>query len=204
MEKINGILTNKIILLEKRVDLLEKQDNIKNERIAQLTDTVVNVQRALNSIDAKERARNVIVSGLTEEDIVIDEMTLSGDTEKMMYIFGKIGIDKRFLNNPAVLQRIGRDSNGEKRRYLKIVLKDYETRETVIKNAPKLKNLGEPINKIYINRDTHPVYQKEHQRLRMKFNELKRRQDIDPESVKLLKGVLMVNDITVDRNVFLK
>ena len=203
MEVMNKNLTAKVALLEKRVNILEKEDNIKNERIMQLTDTVVNMQRALNSIDAKDRAKNVIVSGLLEEDMLVGQVFLSGDMAKMKFIFEKIGIDQGILNGVS-MNRIGNDINAEKRRFLKITLKDYESREQIIKNAPKLKDVDEALRKIYINRDTHPVYQREYQRLRKKFNDLKNGDEYEPGAVKLVKGVLTINDEIVDRNIFLK
>ena len=198
---INTALSVKIISLEKRVDTLEKE---KNGRILQLTDTVVNMQRALNSIDSKDRANNVIMLGLTEEDMTVDGILLSGDAEKIKFIFRKINIGENII--PSTSQRIGRDINGEKRRALKIIFKDYDTREIIMENAWKLKAFGNPLDKVYINRDTHPVYQKENQRLRKKFNDLKKRADLqqEPNRVKLTKGLLTLDDVTIDRNIFLK
>ena len=89
---------------------------------------------------------------------------------------------ENIINLPSTSQRIGRDINGEKRRALKIILKDYDTREIIIENARKLKALGDPFDKVYINRDTHPVYQKENQLLRKKFNDLKKRADLQQEN----------------------
>ena len=84
-------------------------------------------------------------------------------------------------------------------------MENNEIREVVMKEAPKLKDLPEPLKRIYMNRDIHPVYQKESQRLRKKFNDLKKdpQHQQNPGSVKLVKGILSVNDITVDKNMFL-
>ena len=82
--------------------------------------------------------------------------------------------------------RIGKQA-GEKRRMLKIVLKSYNTREIIMSHAPKLKDAAEPWEKIYINRDTHSVYSKEHQRIRKRFKELKKRSDLQhTDAVKLV------------------
>ena len=50
-----------------------KGDEIKDEKISVLTETIVNMQRALNSIDSKDREKNIIVSGLTEDVMTIDD-----------------------------------------------------------------------------------------------------------------------------------
>ena len=199
---VNVNLSKKIVSIEKRADILEKEDSIKTERISQLTNTVMNMQQALNSIDKQHRAKNIIITGMTEEDITIDGGLLAGDVDKIKYIYRKIGISEDIINQQYTFERIGKET-GEKLRALKIILKDYTTRETIIKNAPRLKDLGVPLNKVYINRDTHPVYRKEYQRLRKKFNDLKNRPDLPDGSVKLVKGELIVNDTIVDRNMFL-
>jgi chaperonin cofactor prefoldin len=203
LTQLTEIFTTKINALEKRVDILEKEDSLKSEKISILTSTVTNMQRVINSIDSKERSKNIMISGLSEEDIRTDTALLPNDLSKVNLIFKKIGIDDTIINNASQLQRIGKDPNNEKRRFLKVTLPDYNTREQIIKNAHNLKNLNEPWNKIFINRDNHPVYQKEHHRLRKKFNELKRNLS-NAEDVKLLKGELIVDGVVVDRNLFLK
>ena len=202
VDTLNITMSNKITSLEKRIDILEKEDTNKSEQIAQLTDTVTNIQRALNTIDSKERSKNIIIWGLTEDAITIDGVTLSNDMAKTKFIFKTIGLSESVTELPFTLHRIGKET-GEKRRSLKIILKDNKIREIIMKNAPKLKNLSAPLNKIYINRDTHPVYQKEHQRLRRKCNELKKQRQ-DPENVKLIKGELTVDGVMIDKNIFLK
>ena len=144
------------------------------------------MQRSLNAIDSKERANNIIISGMTENEIKTVDSSLYEDVAKIKMLFQKIGITGDIPKLPFTAQRIGKET-GEKRRMLKVVLKDYDTREVIISNASKLKKLVAPWNKMYINRDTHPVYNKEHQRLQKKFNELKKRPDLqNPDSVKLI------------------
>ena len=76
----------------------------------------------------------------------------------------------------------------------------------MIKNAPKIKRLDKPWNNVYINRDNHPVFHKESQRLRKKMNDLRKLPEFQENSknrVKIVKGVLQADGITVDKNVFL-
>ena len=74
----------------------------------------------------------------------------------------------------------------------------------MMKNTPKLKNMSEPLNKVYINRDTHPVYLNERKRLQKKINDLRRHQNMEnPENITLQKGLLKINGSIVDRNIFL-
>ena len=41
------------------------------------------MQKALNSIDSRERSRTIIRSGLSEEDLVVSANNISGDAEKI-------------------------------------------------------------------------------------------------------------------------
>ena len=203
IDKISNTFSKKIASLEKRADIFEKSLSIKNERISQLTNTAINMQQALNSIDTQQRAKNVIMTGLTEEDILIDGVMVTGDVNKIKSIFKKIEISDDVIQQDCIFERIGKET-GENRRAIKITVRDNKARETIIKNAPKLKSLNVPLSKIYINRDTHPVYRKEHQRLRKKLNELRKRPDLqETGQVKIIKGELIVNDVTIDRNIFL-
>ena len=162
---------NKITSLEKRIELLEKEDQIKDEKITVLTTIVTNMQRALNSIDSKDRQNNLIVSGLTENVMELnDGNLLTDDSEKINYLLNRLGIEKEIHGFTTL--RIGKETI-QKRRMLKLIVKDNKSREVIMKNSFKLKDCEEPFSKVFINRDNHPVYQKEHMRLRKKFRELK-------------------------------
>ena len=169
--------------------------------MSRIKDTMINMQRALNSVDSKERSRNIIVAGLPEDDITTNNVSYSGEKNKIAFLLEKMGLDTNLVEDPTKMERLGNDTTGSKRRFIKLEFDEKTTRESVIKEAPKLKDLPEPWNKVYFNRDTHPVYQNEHKRLRKKFNELKRQGN--PDSVKLTKGELTVDGVTVDKNIFL-
>ena len=204
IDAINKTLSNEVQALQKKVEILEQEDSAKEQKISRLTDTINNMQQAINAIDSKERAKNLIIAGLTENPIQLEESLLTDDYEKIRVLLDKIGLHQSVYSAIISVERIGKESS-EKRRMLKVVLGDNTTRETIISHAKNLKDLEEPWKKIFINRDTHPVYNKEHQRLRKKFNEMKKRPDLKtPGSVTLKKGKLIVNGVTIDQNIFLK
>ena len=205
IDQIRDDLNNRVISLEKRMDLIEKTDESKNDELSKVKDTMVNMQRALNSFDSVERSKNIIISGLSEEVISSDNVDFDNDGTKLGYIFAKLGIDQNLIPEDNKIQRLGKDTHGTKRRFIKVEFDNKEAREIVMKQAPKLKDFPEPWKRIFINRDHHPVYQKEHQRLRKKFNDLKKepQHQQNPGAVKLVKGTLSVNDVVIDKNMFL-
>ena len=88
---------------------------------------------------------------------------------------------------------------------LKVVFPDKESRDGVVEKSKDLKDLGEPWNKVFLNRDEHPVYRSENNRLRRKMNEYRKKpefQDNPKEHVKIVKGELTVDGNVVDRNTF--
>ena len=88
---------------------------------------------------------------------------------------------------------------------MKVRLENKDLREMVIKNAAKMKNKTNPWNKVFINRDYHPVSQKEYQRLRKKMIDLKKKPGFEHSTgrVKIVNGELQVDGVTVDKNTFL-
>ena len=75
-EKID-ILYDKVIqkvtVLDKRVEYLESENDRKDDQINTMKSTIVNMQKCLNKIDDDDRKFNVMISGLPEADIVIDD-----------------------------------------------------------------------------------------------------------------------------------
>ena len=116
-------------------------------------------------------------------------------------MFSLIEID----GGPWNVERIGKQPTNGKTRMAKVVFPDKESRDKAVEQSIKLKDLGEPWKKVYLNRDKHSVYRYENNRLRKKMNDLRKKpefQDNARERVKIVKGELLVDDNIVDRNTF--
>ena len=204
LENVSKEFKTQVTSLDKRIKFLEAENCKKDEDNAILKTTVKNLQKSLSSIDAKERANNVIIAGLSEESMQVNNENLTNDSDKVKYILKSIKLNENIACCPLNISRIGSDNNNEKKRFLKVTFDNNKLREDVIKNSHNLKELAPPLNKVFINRDTHPVYLKEHQRLRKRFNDEKKRHlDKGADYVKLTKGTLYINGEEVDKNIFL-
>ena len=64
---------NKVKILDNRIELLEAENIKKEEDNKTLRLIVTNMQRCLNKLDADERNNNVIISGLPEREIKVDD-----------------------------------------------------------------------------------------------------------------------------------
>ena len=161
------------------------------------------MHKSLNMIDSKECETKLIISG--QEIAIDDNIVEKDDAEKLLYILNNIGIQgisEHSVMNYTYL-RIGVPSN-DKVRLLKVTVSDKETRDRICEESKKIKGLSEQWKIIYINKDTHPVYLKENQRLRKKMRNLKKTPGYHHETgrVKIVKGMLQVDGRTVDRNLF--
>jgi hypothetical protein len=126
---------------------------------------VLQQQKFLESMDAEKRASNVIILGVPEDAMQIDETTHETDDEKVAAIFSKI---EQADIQPVSIVRLGKNapSNPRKGRPIKIVLSNQNIRPQILGNSNKLKDSGDAFKKIYIKKDVHPHVRKEFRRLR--------------------------------------
>ena len=101
--KLNSILDTKIQRIETKFDTaigglnsqvktLQTKCVQYEEEIETLKSIVVKQQQTLSRLDMDERNSSVIVSGLSENDIVHGEHTYKSDLEKISALLGEIGL----------------------------------------------------------------------------------------------------------------
>ena len=124
-------------------------------------------------IDNDERKLNVIISGVTENDIITkndsdENITLKSDSEKISWLFYNLcGREISDLDEPGQdieIQRIGKVREGFSR-MLKVKMRSISNRDDLLKNASKLKDYTGVWKKVFIKKDLHPVYIAENKRL---------------------------------------
>lgn len=110
-------------------------------------------------LDERDRANNVIITGVAEEP---DTM---GDTDlaKAMNIFGKLDIQGS--EDTINTRRLGKLIEG-RTRVLLVSFSQKDQRQDVLKSAKRLKEAGESYSNVYIKKDMHPGIRKELNRLR--------------------------------------
>ena len=203
-EKVANIglkLDREINGLNTRVNVLENEVKEQKEKNETLTQIVVEMQKSLNKIDNNSRMKNLIISGLPEGEIAVGGASLKEDKEKVEKMFNLIEVEE----GPWVVERLGKPTTNGKTRMTKVIFQDKETRDKAAEKSTKLKELGEPWNKVYLNHDKHPVYRYENNRIRKKMNDYRKKpefQDNPKEKVKIVKGELLVDGNVVDRNTF--
>ena len=125
--------------------------NIYDEKIETLKSIVVKQQRAVNKIDAGDREKYIIISGMNEDNIEDDVAVYVNDEQKISALFKVIGIA---LPENYSIQRLGKQ-NTEYRRIIKMDVTNKSIRDEILKHVKVLKAKGSPWDVIYMKKDLH-------------------------------------------------
>ena len=144
-------------------EMMKKEMKEMKEHTGFLIAAVCQQQKFLESLDAEKRALNLIITGIPETDLMINNVAYKNDKEKVKQVLHKIGHN----NIDVEVARLGKiPDDPSKKRPLKVVLKQKDIRKQILQDAKKLKDSGETFKNIYINKDTHPAIRKEFLRMR--------------------------------------
>ena len=204
--KIDNLAQNletKITTLQNQIQILEKENQKKDEDISIMKYTMTAMQRSLNMIDSTERSNNVVIYGIPEEEIRTENEVISTDIAKIKRILRVIGcnhFDEEAIENWDV-SRIGQ-ARDNYNRIIKVKLASKEDRDEFMKNSKNLKEADETWKKVYIKKDEHPVYLSEKKRLRTKMLDLKKKPENDGKEIMIKEGKLTVDATVVDKNIF--
>lgn len=184
-------LHNRMIGMEQQVHALTQENSA-------LKKTVANQQYFLEDLDRQQRECNVIVLGLKECD---DELG-SNDEQKMTKVTEIIGLPS--VLEGCNLKRLGKQEQGRNRALL-IRCPNPEKSNAIRKEANKLGTYKGPeqdlIKKVYIKRDIHPAWRKEHDRLRKLAKEESKKPINAGHDIKYdaKEGVVTCDGIVIDR-----
>ena len=204
LDLIQDELGCKIKNLDNRVDILDSQNMKLQDDNNVLRGVITSMQQCLNKLDNDERNKNIIISGIPEENVAVnDNIPLTNDHEKISQILHLT--ENRYFNDDSIknlnISRIGAERKGYNR-FVKIILPSINDRNEFLKNAVKLKSSPAPWSKIFIKKDQHPVYLAENNRIRKKAYDLKKMSGNENKEIKVVNGKILVDNITVDQNLF--
>lgn len=153
-------------------------------------------QRFLESLDAKERRMNLVVTGVTEDS---DEMG-ADDQAKVKNVIQATGYSGNASINNWQLRRLGQPNERRKRPIL-ITVDDTVARKEILEKAKHLKNVSGPMATVYIKKDTHPAVRKEMARLRAREKEEKDKAENAGVVIRYdwKTRVLLRDDVVIDR-----
>ena len=198
-EPSNADLLNELRVIKESV----KEINKIKEEVKSLTDKleyafqVIHQQQLfLESLDNKERRRNLVITGVSENA----DTTGANDVEKLRNVLTATGCAIAIDPSTFTVRRLGQ-TNTTRPRPIHVTVELPQQRDTIIEKAKNLKNAGESYSRIYIKKDIHPVVRKEIGRLRKRERDEKNKPENTSVNISYdgKNRVLLRDGIIIDR-----
>ena len=190
---VSGIL--RLILIELRAMRAERAIKQLRQDFNTLQGVITHQERFLERLDARDREKNFVITGLPEETEFGGASTDLGKCKKVCEIIG--------ANVEMDVVRIGKAVPGRHRPILGRV-KNRETRDAVLTNTKVLKEAGPLYKNIYVKKDVYPAVRREWKRL----NDAEITEKNKPANqgcnvyLDFKKRVLLRDDVIIDRVYF--
>ena len=177
-------------------------------------------QRFLESLDAKQRRGNIIITGLPETPLVekvptqnegdgtsdseeTTEVTHDTDEDKVNCILAKIGAASE-IDECTRLGKVRSGNEGQRgppKRALKVTLVNPESQKEILEKAKALKEEGGLFERVFIKRDMHPMVRREFNRMREVEKAEKEKPENRGRDVRYdpVKRTLSVNGVVIDQ-----
>ena len=189
--------------LKTEITLLKTKDKEQDEKLEKVEKALKEHQKTLAQTDKGERSKRLILAGMPEEDVVINDMTLKDDREKAEEVLRVLNVDVPIFS----IKRIGKkDQGAEKRpRYLMLDFRSTSDRNQVKVKSKELKE-REDTKMFYLKADLTKKTRDEYKRLhgiKQKLIEENPEKAIKIEYGKLYVDEVLVDQIVDDSNDFL-
>ena len=167
----NAVLLEEIRKMRKEVAEirgLRQEVESLSTRLDDAYTTIHHQQLFLEYLDGKERRRNVVITGVSEN---ADELG-GTDEEKVKAVLETARYPDPFNTTEWTIRRLGQEREGKKRP-IHIEVNNQQQRDGIVNVAKNLKQAGRMMEKVYIRKDTHPAVRKENTRIRKREKEEK-------------------------------
>lgn len=114
----------------------------------------------MEAMDRKEREKNLVITGVPDEDEALEGATTEQD--KINKIWSEVDAREVVQSH----RRLGTRGDTNRRRAILVTLDSMEAKDRILTKASKLKQATGEFNKIYIKKDVHPSIRGEWRRLR--------------------------------------
>ena len=198
----NNSLIFRVSMLDERITVLEESLANNEELIAsqetevvQLKKGIVNQQSFLEQIQCNNLIKNVMITGIPNNNVIIGNAHYSDTKEKIDGILRRIDV---VLDYDDYELRTFEISDERTTHAAKMIFKDIETKTRLMSQAKKLKD-NEHFSNVYVRNDETKLARKENYRLWQKARELRSDEANVNAVIKIEKGKLIHNDIIVDQ-----
>lgn len=175
---------------------MKKEIASLNTRLDEAYMIIHQQNRFLESLDAKERVRNLVITGVSEDDDGLG----TTDGEKIKTVLEAAGYAGTIRTDVWVTKRLGQ-LDARRRRPIHVTLESQDQRSDILRVAKNLKDKGRDFERIYVKKDVHPAVRREMTRLRNRENDEK--QKPDNQGVEITydwrRRVLLRDGVVIDR-----
>ncbi len=123
-------------------------------------------QRFLESLDAKERQRSLIITGPPEDR---DDLGATDD-EKVMNVMNAVSPTEAVDRTGWIVRRLAQQ-NERKMTPIHVTVGDQNQRDRILHATINLKNAGAQMSRVYIKKDVHLAIRRETARLQKRERE---------------------------------
>ena len=164
------------------------------EVVTKQSEIILQHQLFLEQLDRRNREKNLVLFGVPDENLALEGATT--ENAKIEAVFEAIGADSSVICSH---NRLGKEQKNNRPRPLLVKVDSKFIRDQVIDKAQKLKDLDEPLKKVYIKKDSHPEVRKEWKRLKDAEQNEKVKNPGSTIRLDYKKRVLIKDDIEIDK-----
>ena len=190
-------LDERITMLETKNAELGSENNMmigKNEdEFKVLKKVIVNQQSFIEGVKRDKLGKNVIITGIPNDVVVINNIEYRSTEEKVNAVLGQIDV---ILSENDYEVKTMDTLEGRSTHITGLIFRNMETKKRLMKETRKLKD-NEHFRTVYIKNDETKLARNENYRLRQKLRAL--RSDHPNAQLKLEKGKLIHNSTVVDK-----
>jgi hypothetical protein len=183
---------------EKSMQLIQANQVRLDNEMNSMKEVIIVQQKQIEKIEAEKRQNNVVIHGVPEEEISVNDLVLKSDTQKVAYLSNII--DPADKEAPIdFVTRLGPKTPG-RRRHLLVSFSNKSDRNAMLFKQKMLRNdtsCRTNLGPIDVNRDSTFLVRKEEKRLREKMKSM-HSSLTDNDSLFIRRDKLLLNGKVID------
>ena len=203
--KISEVM-DRIETLEQKVDSITSHQITVDQDVTSIKQIIARQQAFIEKIEEEKREKNVIIQGVPENTLKIEDQGLEDDEEKISYLLKVMDPKKEMCGFKSF--RIGKTIPGKPRRLLvKFEVKD--NRDIFLFRQKELRTSDlcqKHFGTLYVNKDLSFLMRKEEKRLREKIKKMRaslsEEDRLYVKNKKLYLNQQIVDSIDISRQLF--
>ena len=198
-EPTNSVLLEEMKMMREDLAVVKEMKHeiaSLNTRLDDAYKIIHQQNRFLEALDAKDRVRNLVITGVKEEEDGLGRT----DAEKVKSVLIAANYTGNIRTEAWVTKRLGQPDDRRKRP-IHVRVESQDQRNDILRVAKNLKEKGGEFTRIYVEKDIHPAARREMMRLRDRENEERGKSENEGAVISYdwRRRVLLRDDVVIDR-----